>query len=85
LEEKAEEQATAEELIKGEEQAKGEEPTKGVEQAATPLHTTSWQKHLQAVRDGKRKVLRKETKKTYYYEVFLDDGSRTMFPCGEPL
>jgi hypothetical protein len=51
----------------------------------TTIRQTSWQDHLQAVREGKRKVLTKEIKRTYYYEMFLDDGSKTMFPCDEPL
>jgi hypothetical protein len=55
------------------------------EHANTTLSTTSWQDHLQAVRKGKRKVLSQETRKTYYYEMFLEDGSKTMFPSSEPL
>jgi hypothetical protein len=58
---------------------------KADEQVTAPLRTTSWQDHLQAVRAGKRKVLQQEIKKTYYYELLLDDGSKTMFPYGEPL
>jgi hypothetical protein len=64
---------------------KNEEQAKGEEQVAVQMRTTSWQDHLQAVREGKRKVLRQEIKKTYYYEILLDDGSRTMLPSGEPL
>jgi hypothetical protein len=55
------------------------------EQATATPRTTSWQDHLQAVREGKRKVLRQETERTYYYELLLDDGSKTMFPYREPL
>ncbi len=55
------------------------------EQAITTLDTTSWQDHLQAVREGSRKVLTKETKRTYYYEMFLEDGSETLFPYDERL
>jgi hypothetical protein len=58
---------------------------KAGEQAAATPRTTSWQEHLQAVRKGERKVLQQETRKTYYYEMFLDDGSKTMFPYGERL
>jgi hypothetical protein len=54
-------------------------------QEVTTLNTTSWQEHLQAVREGKRKVLTKETKKIYYYEMFLEDGSKTLFPYRERL
>jgi hypothetical protein len=55
------------------------------EQATTTLRTTTWQDHLQAVRNGEREVLSQETRKTYYYELVLEDGSRTFFPCHEPL
>ncbi len=55
------------------------------EQDVVTLNTTSWQEHLQAVREGRRKVLSQETRKTYYYEMFLEDGSMTFFPSGQPL
>ena len=55
------------------------------EQAGTTLDMTSWQDHLQAVREGRRKVLSHETKKIYYYEMFLEDGSKTLFPYGQRL
>lgn len=61
---------------------------KAEDQATTPLRTTTWttwQDHLQAVRKGERKVLSQEITKTYYYEVVLEDGSKTFFPCGKPL
>jgi hypothetical protein len=54
-------------------------------QEVTTLDTTSWQEHLQVVREKKRKVLSQETKKIYYYEMFLEDGSKTWFHCGERL
>ena len=55
------------------------------DQATTAPRTTTWQDHLQAVRKGERKVLSQDITKTYYYEVALDDGSKTFFPCGKPL
>ena len=62
--------------------------TKGEDQATAPLRPTTWttwQEHLQAVRKGERKVLSQEITKTYYYEVVLEDGSKTYFHCGKPL
>jgi hypothetical protein len=59
-------------------EADAEQPT------TTPAKTT-WQEHLQAVRRGEREVLSQETTKTHYYEVVLEDGSKTFFPCTEPL
>ena len=58
---------------------------KAEEQDIVTPNTTSWQEHLQAVRDKKRKVLSEETRKTYYYEMTLEDGSKTLFPYGERL
>jgi hypothetical protein len=60
------------------------EPTAEAQEVTT-LNTTSWQEHLQAVREKKRKVLSQETKKIYYYKMFLEDGSKTLFPYGERL
>jgi hypothetical protein len=44
--------------------------------------TTSWQDHLQAIRDEKRELLGLRTTKTYTYEVVLEDGSKTIFRYG---
>ena len=43
---------------------------------------TSWQDHLDAVRDGKWELLSEETIPSYQYEVVLDDGSKTIFNYG---
>jgi hypothetical protein len=43
---------------------------------------TSWQDHLDAVRDGKWELLSEETFQSYQYEVVLDDGSKTIFSYG---
>ncbi len=54
----------------------------GVEQKTTTMPETSWQDHLDAVRDGKWELLSEETVPTYQYEVVLDDGSKTLFQFG---
>ncbi len=54
----------------------------GAEQKATTMPETSWQDHLDAVRDGKWELLSEETTPTYQYEVVLDDGSKTIFQYG---
>ncbi len=43
---------------------------------------TSWQDHLDAVRDGKWELLSEETIPSYKYEVVFDDGSKTIFSYG---
>ena len=54
----------------------------GAEQKATTMPQTSWQDHLDAVRDGKWELLGEETMPSYQYEVVLDDGSKTIFNYG---
>ena len=48
---------------------------------------TSWQEHLQAIRDGKRELLSLETVNNYTYEMTADDGTKVVFDYGgnEPL
>ena len=48
---------------------------------------TSWQEHLQAIRDGKRELLKLETTNSYTYEMTADDGTKEVFQYGgnEPL
>lgn len=47
----------------------------------------TWQEHLDAIKQGKRLLLKLETIPDYHYEVTLDDGSKTAFGYGggEPL
>jgi hypothetical protein len=54
----------------------------GAEEKTTTMPQTSWQDHLDAVRDGKWELLSEETISTYQYEVVLDDGSKTIFRYG---
>ncbi len=54
----------------------------GAEEKTTTMPETSWQEHLDAVRDGKWELLSEETMPTYQYEVVLDDGSKTLFQYG---
>jgi hypothetical protein len=54
----------------------------GAEEKTTAMPQTSWQDHLDAVRDGKWELLREETVPSYQYEVVLDDGSKTIFNYG---
>ena len=54
----------------------------GAEEKTTTMPQTSWQDHLDAVRDGKWELLSEETTPSYKYEVVLDDGSKTIFNYG---
>ena len=54
----------------------------GAEPKTTTMPKTSWQDHLDAVRDGKWELLSEETIPSYQYEVVLDDGSKTLFQYG---
>jgi len=54
----------------------------GAEEKTTTMPQTSWQDHLDAVRDGKWELLSQETIPSYQYEVVLDDGSKTIFNYG---
>lgn len=51
------------------------------------VQKTSWKEHLQAIRDGKRKLLKLETVNRYTYEMTADDGTKDIFRYGgtEPL
>jgi len=51
------------------------------------LKQTSWQEHLQAIREGKRELLALETTNNYTYEMISDDGTKVIFNYGgkEPL
>ena len=57
--------------------------------AAIPpgLKPTSWQQHLQAIREGKRELLGLETTNSYTYELTSDDGTKLIFNFGgnQPL
>jgi hypothetical protein len=52
------------------------------EAASAPRYKTSWEDHLQAIRQGKRVLLDLQITKHYTYEVTLDDGSTTTFQIG---
>jgi len=54
----------------------------GAWEKTTTMPQTSWQDHLDAVRDGKWELLSEETIPSYKYEVVLDDGSKTVFNYG---
>ncbi len=54
----------------------------GAWEKTTTMPQTSWQDHLDAVRDGKWELLSEETIPSYQYEVVLDDGSKTIFNYG---
>ncbi len=47
----------------------------GAEEKTTTMPQTSWQDHLDAVRDGKWERSSEETIPSYQYEVVLDGGS----------
>ena len=51
------------------------------------VQETSWKEHLQAIRDGKRQLLKLETTNSYTYEMTADDGTKDTFYYGgaEPL
>lgn len=48
---------------------------------------TSWQEHLQAIRDGKRQLLNLEATNNYTYEITAEDGTKEILQYGgtEPL
>ncbi|MGD0655888.1 MAG: hypothetical protein ABSA16_16245 [Thermoguttaceae bacterium] len=48
---------------------------------------TSWQEHLELIRQGKRELLELETVNNYTYEMTADDGTKIIFNYGgqEPL
>ena len=46
------------------------------------VHETSWKEHLQAIRDGKRQLLKLETVNSYTYEMTADDGTKDIFDYG---
>jgi hypothetical protein len=54
----------------------------GAQEKTATMPQTSWQDHLDAVRDGKWELLSEETIPSYQYEVVLDDGSKTIFKYG---
>ena len=45
-------------------------------------HKTSWEDHLEAIRQGKRVLVDLQITKGYTYEVTLDDGSTTTYSVG---
>lgn len=50
-------------------------------------YETTWKEHLQAVREGRRKLLGERIVNSYTYEITLADGTKTIFNYGgqEPL
>jgi hypothetical protein len=50
-----------------------------------PEQQTSWKKHLDLIRKGKRELLDMKSHKTYTYEATLADGSQTTFNVNKPL
>ncbi len=68
--------------------AKGQEialyrPYDIVEDAGAAMKPeSSWQEHLQAIRDGKLELLGVETTPSYTYEVVFDDGTKRIFSYG---
>lgn len=51
-----------------------------------PVTETSWKEHLQAIRDGKRQLLKLETLQSYTYEMTADDGTKAILNyCGHTL
>ncbi len=52
------------------------------EPAGWTSYETTWQEHLDAIRDGRRKLLDAEIIKDYWYEMALEDGSKTLFSIG---
>jgi hypothetical protein len=57
------------------------------ENQATTMPQTSWQEHLQAVREGKREILSLDSCPNYTYEAVLEDGFKAVFSYagGDPL
>ncbi len=49
------------------------------EAASVPVYQTSWQDHLQLVRQGERVLLGLQIVERYTYEITLDDGSTAIF------
>jgi hypothetical protein len=43
---------------------------------------SSWQEHLQAIREGRRTLLDLETVNRYVYEMIADDGTKLHFQYG---
>ena len=50
-------------------------------------YETTWQQHLDAIKAGRRKLLDAMIVKSYWYEMTLEDGSKTILSIGgnEPL
>ena len=50
-------------------------------------YETTWQQHLDAIKAGRRKLLDAECVKSYWYEMTLEDGSKTIMSIGgdQPL
>ena len=45
-------------------------------------YETSWQEHLDLIKAGKRKLIDARVIKDYWYEMTLDDGSKTILGIG---
>ena len=61
--------------------------TPGATEYTFTEYETTWQQHLDAIKAGRRKLLDSEVAKNYWYEMTLDDGSKTLMSVGgnEPL
>jgi hypothetical protein len=56
----------------------------GPEYVPLSYRETTWQEHLAAVREGKREILDVKNLVRYFYEITLEDGSKTIFTYGGP-
>jgi len=45
-------------------------------------YETSWQEHLDLIKAGKRKLLDAHVVKDFWYEMTLDDGSKSIIGIG---
>ena len=54
------------------------------EQQYTEYETT-WKEHLDAIKAGRRKLLDAESSKNFWYEITLEDGSKTIWNYGGDL
>ena len=46
------------------------------------LYETTWQEHLDSIKAGRRKLLDAQVTKNFWYEMTLEDGSKTIFNYG---
>jgi hypothetical protein len=48
-------------------------------------YQTTWKEHLDAIKAGRRKLLDAEVTKDFWYEITLEDGSKTIWTYGGDL